>query len=72
MRDCLQIAGIIFLLLGFALFISKLVPENLKNLPYRGKGAYASVVTSGAFGNLGLVLIGVGCLIFLVRTVFRK
>lgn len=72
MRDRLQIIGIIFLLLGFALFIGTFVPANPASLPDKGKGAYASVVTSGAFGNWGLVLIGIGCLCFLVRSFFRE
>jgi hypothetical protein len=72
MRDRLQIVGIVFLLLGFALFIGKFVPANPAALPDRGKGAYASVVTSGAFGNWGLALIGIGCVFFLARTFFRE
>jgi hypothetical protein len=71
MKTGLQMAGIIFLLLGFPLLIGKLVPANPATLPQNWKGAYASVTTSGGFGNWGLVLIGLGCVCFLVRTWFR-
>lgn len=71
MRDALQIAGIVLLLLGFALFMGKLVPANPIELPNQGKGAFASVVTSGAFGNVGLVLMAVGGVCFFVRSFIR-
>lgn len=72
MRDTLQIAGIVFLLLGIVLFIGKFVPANPTSLPGNGKGAYAAVMTSGAFGNWGLVLIAIGGVCFLVRSVLRE
>jgi hypothetical protein len=72
MRNTLQVGGIILLLLGIVLLASAFAPGNPAEFPNNWKYAYAAVVTSGAFGKWGLVLIALGGLCMLVRAFIRR
>lgn len=72
MKTILKIVSLIFLVMGFGLYLSKFEPARVPFHSSNAKGAYADVASSGAFANAGLVLMAIGGLCWCVQAFIRQ